>query len=210
MFEGVLLGLGIGMLRGGRARGIIKIDFNAIWLLLISVSIEFALSTWPGTAIAKMGISARIFFVTLQYCCFLAFIAFNIRKNSIWIIGLGGLLNMIVMIVNGGRMPVDPFILKLAPNSIETIRLAAGEICNYMIADETVKLLFLSDIIQIWNFTRSIVSVGDLIIAVGMFFLVQNIVLSAKPAQDKKQIVQDKKQTLQDKSVKILYKKGQW
>lgn len=178
MFEGVLLGLGIGMLRGGRARGLLNAKIKSLWLLFCSLTIEIALSYTPiGTYILNMGSAARVMAILLQYLSFSVFILLNIRYYGMWLVGLGGLMNMIVIIINGGRMPVHPIVLEVAPDNMATIKLAAGDICNYMIADKTAKLAFMGDMIQVWNFTRTLISLGDLVIAVGLFLLVQNLVL---------------------------------
>ncbi|HBQ64818.1 MAG TPA: hypothetical protein DD727_07855 [Clostridiales bacterium] len=197
MLESTLLGLGIGMLRGGRAKALLYIRFCHAWLLLLAFLIERLLSSY-GDWISRQWPYALSVAVIAQYSILMIFIVLNARYRSMWLIGAGGLLNAAVMLANGGRMPVNEALVRIAPQSITTLDLMAGEAGNYVLADAATRLRFLGDMIPIWNFTRSFASIGDLFIALGMFLFVYGAVYGGRPAY------------LPDSNGRILYIKGQW
>lgn len=121
----------------------------------------------------------------------LIFSIFNIRKPSFWPILAGFLLNFLVIILNGGFMPI----------SLTTVeKITAGTEMNWMIGQrfgyskdiiltpEMTKLALLSDRFTLTNiFGYSVAfSLGDILIAIGVVWLLW--MLGGAPPQTKKEI----------------------
>jgi hypothetical protein len=99
----------------------------------------------------------------------------NRRYAGVLVIGVGYLMNALVMAVNGCKMPVSADALKKAGLLDALDILKAGIDGKHIIIAESTKLPFLSDIIVLPRLLRrmmEIVSIGDLVIAAGILVLV--------------------------------------
>lgn len=99
----------------------------------------------------------------------------NRKYFGLWIIGLGASLNGLVMMVNGGKMPVSLEKLEKV-DMCELINLLKAGLDNkHTVMTELTKLNFLADIFYIPGFLGKgtyVVSIGDFIVAVGLFIFV--------------------------------------
>ena len=109
--------------------------------------------------------------VPLSYVLLLLFLWKNrhLRKTAL-LCGLGWACNALVICANGFRMPVAAG--AAAHLSSEALaKLVAGEIPMYALADTDTNLLFLGDILYCpLPFLSGFASVGDLLLAAGLFF----------------------------------------
>ncbi len=100
---------------------------------------------------------------------------FNRQYVGLWFIGLGSFLNALVMMVNGGMMPVDAGAVQKV-GLVEMIDvLKTGADNKHIILGEGTKLGFLADIIPLpgfWGIGMKVISVGDLVVALGLFIFV--------------------------------------
>jgi hypothetical protein len=107
----------------------------------------------------------------------LFFSIINIRRSGFWLLGLGLVCNLLVIILNGGMMPISPETLQqLYPNASAGAwqlgqRLGVGKDV-VLPAAETV-LWFLSDCLTLpnWAVYKLAFSVGDVLIAAGAFWM---------------------------------------
>ncbi len=98
----------------------------------------------------------------------------NSKYKGFLLMGVAGALNAIVILVNGGKMPVDVTLLQ--ENRIEFLLM--GLDFNHVTLTETTKLPFLADIIHppgILAYGMQIVSIGDIIMIPALFLLVLNM-----------------------------------
>lgn len=158
--EAIFFSLIIGWIRGGKIRRFKNIINWTIWLLVLGVLLQYILTYLGKTeemeVISKLlEYSKRI--EIFSYILILIGILTNIRFRSFWPVLFGYLLNFIVLMANSWQRPN----LLYNPITSET------------------KLPFLGDIIL---FSEpyplpKIISLGDLIIAFGIFSLIQEIML---------------------------------
>jgi hypothetical protein len=80
-----------------------------------------------------------------------------------WLIAAGALLNLVVVLVNGG-MPVDPAAAALAGTALR------GDDPLHHALDAATRLPFLADVIPLPPL-RNVYSAGDVAIAAGGFWL---------------------------------------
>lgn len=88
--------------------------------------------------------------------------------------GFGTLLNLIVIIVNGGRMPVSTEALKSSGLASYIPRLMEGTTKHQIVTNET-NLWFLADIIPLrppFVFSSSVISMGDIAITLGIAWFI--------------------------------------
>jgi hypothetical protein len=101
----------------------------------------------------------------------------NRNQPGFWMLGLGLLLNLAVIALNGGLMPISPeTVTRLAPNAPPEAwhvgeRLGTGK--DIVIPEADMHLSWLADrfLLPDWTPYRVAFSLGDVFISVGAFWL---------------------------------------
>jgi hypothetical protein len=113
----------------------------------------------------------------------LAFAWMNRRLAGFWLLGVGLLLNMAVVLLNGGLMPISPeTVMRLAPNAAPgswIIGERFGSNKDVVLPEAQTILAFLSDrfILPNWFLKGSsgnaiaAFSIGDVVISLGAFWV---------------------------------------
>ena len=162
-----LLGVVLGLLGGGNFRSIWHKRFRVWLLLFLSLFCEWLLSSqridgfltrFEHHMLLRSGLAA------LQYVLVIFFLARNAKKPGLLVALAGTVLNSLVIVANGGRMPVGPSISRFGPDALDKL----GQAPHYFAAGGQEPLFFLSDLIP---FAGYMISVGDILIAIGLFGL---------------------------------------
>lgn len=106
----------------------------------------------------------------LSYLPLIIFVCYNRKSWGMLVIGLGLLLNLLVICANGGAMPVDP--AGLAPPLRQELIEGAGSPLHEVLSEESA-LKFLGDVIRVPYGKHRIVSAGDLLMAIGLGLFIQ-------------------------------------
>jgi hypothetical protein len=162
-----LFGILYGLMHGGRIRSIGRKHFRFWPLLFVSLACEWLLaSAWFHGAVAGKRIIEvmPVFLAVVQYGLISIFLLRNWRKPGLLAVLAGSVLNGLVIIANGGRMPIVEAIYRFSEEAAAKINQAP----HYFLATGSEPLLYLADRIPLWTY---MVSVGDLLIGAGMFFL---------------------------------------
>ena len=159
IFEGVLLAILFGYLRKGKIKNLENITIQYWYLFIIAYIIQsfvFILYAIPETIFFIMHIGSYILIV---YVCIR-----NRKFTGMWFMGIGTFLNGLVILFNNGKMPVK------LPKDAEIV-FDRG----HTLLTESTKLPFLADIfiIDVPRFSTRVMSVGDFILALGVFYLIQ-------------------------------------
>jgi hypothetical protein len=107
----------------------------------------------------------------------LAFVWINRRKATIWVLGLGLILNLMVIILNGGLMPMTPdtvhAMVPEAPSGAWQLGTRFGTGKDVVLPADEARLWWLSDrfVLPSWFPYPAAFSVGDVFIAFGAFWL---------------------------------------
>ena len=160
LVSGLVAGFVLGLVSGGNWRNLAKLDLKLWPALLAGVVARTAAPLFGGLAL-----SASI--AGLLLVGFVALV--NRAMSGAWLIGLGAVLNSVVTFVNGG-MPVDPGALTLSGKAPPSDGL-------HVILGPGTRLPFLADVLLI-PVINNIYSIGDVVLAIGGFWMVFRLVRS--------------------------------
>jgi len=109
-----------------------------------------------------------------SYLLLLWALAVNVRVRGLPLVLSGVFLNFVAIAANGMRMPVSGRALELFSRAGAAEYLAAGVSPSHVLATDATRLPWFGDLlpVPIPPFT-SVISVGDVLIAAGLFYLVQ-------------------------------------
>jgi hypothetical protein len=149
------------LLRGGRFRHLADRPLVASWLLFAGVAVQVAVNLAAGRGLLPDAGLAGWTLLLLSQLLVVAFLLANRRLPGVWLVATGLLLNAAVIAANRA-MPVDP--AAIAALGLEGVEVPPGK---HTLLTDTTRLPWLADIIPV-PWLRSILSVGDLVIAVGL------------------------------------------
>lgn len=165
----VLLGIAIALMRGGSLNNLATARFRGMGAVMASFLIQLVVYVPPmdDTALVKQHGGAI-------YVVVLALMLIGVSRN--WHLGLsarvilvGLILNMAVVVANGGHMPVNAAALRSTQGEALVQAIGAHKYAGRALADHASLFLPLSDIIpvSIPFFPGMVCSLGDLFLTVG-------------------------------------------
>jgi hypothetical protein len=172
----VLAGLLFGVTRAWYGKRPFAIpDIQSVWLVLIAfipqwlafylpLTRRLATKEWAATALISSQL-LLLFFVWL-----------NRKQSAFWVLGVGLVLNLIVIGLNGGLMPISPETLAQmgAGQSVESEQIGSrvGGSKDILLPAAQTRLAWLSDrfLLPIWFPSKAAFSLGDVFIALGAFW----------------------------------------
>ena len=170
LLSAIALGIALGLVTGGRPGNLARIRLRWNALILLSLALQLVLFT---------GLSIPAPLVTIGYLTSgllsLIWLGRNLDVPGIGCVFIGGLSNFVAIAANGGRMPVDAALLARTRGADYVRELAAGRVTsNSSLADSHTRLRWLTDQILIpppWPLP-TVLSVGDLLIAAGVVWVI--------------------------------------
>lgn len=169
---GLLIGWGVARRRGVPYRAP---ELRHIWLVPACLLPQLVASYWPQTLKGLPGVVSGAL-LPLSLLGFLTFVWLNRRLPGMPVLLIGLLLNLAVIAANGGWMPVSPATASQLPGGSPPDTAAAGSRVDdksILLEPEDTRLEFLADrflLPQVRGY-RAAVSLGDLFIAAGAFWL---------------------------------------
>lgn len=169
----------VGMVRGGRP--LLRGPFPVRWpaLPLACLAAQTAALRLGGAHTDGFDLPAVI--LLLANLGLLLMVWTNRHVPGMWFLGLGLLLNLVVMLANGGYMPIAPETLvrigahDLAAAPAGTRMLGWKDV---VLPPEQAQLVALSDVLVLPRpFAPNAFSLGDVLIAIGLFVFVQRVLL---------------------------------
>jgi len=166
----IVLGIIAGLIAKGKISNLADIKFEKAWLILIAALLLLATQVLSGSLDFLSGYAFLI--NGIIYCIVFIWVWLNRQYTGVVIIAAGAFLNMLVMMVNGGRMPVD---MKAALSAGLPFEVLESDIKHYItFPGDGTKLAFLSDMIVppgFLGYMMKIVSIGDLFVVIGLLIL---------------------------------------
>lgn len=166
----VVVAVAVGYALRGRLRGLAELDLRHLWLLGVGVVAQlgvFALPVdGPGAAVSPPLLVA-------SFVAVIGFLLANRHLPGMWLAAAGVALNAVVIAANGA-MPVSPSAVAVVSDSP-----ASFPVGKHAPLDADTRLPWLADVIPVPPL-RSIVSVGDVVLAAGVARLVVTQMVRAR------------------------------
>ncbi|MGL6173932.1 MAG: DUF5317 domain-containing protein [Cellulosilyticaceae bacterium] len=157
----------IGYTLKGKMSNLIHLEFKYIGLIFIGFVLERGINLLLQNQVWELGTLTYILDLVM-YLFIFAFVFFNRASKEIILMAIGFFLNAIVIFANGGAMPVSV-------KALEWIGKQGGLTDKglYQIMSEETWFKVLGDIIPIrLNQIAFIISLGDIILCIGMMILI--------------------------------------
>lgn len=143
------------------------------WPLLFSALIAQVVIFSSPVATSSLIVRCGGILYSLTLLVVLAALAVNLHIKGMWLVMLGAALNALVIVVNGGQMPVDYGKLEIALGQPLVAEYGQSFI-NTAPMSESTKLSVLGDVVLMPSFLpiRNVLSIGDVLIALGTIVVV--------------------------------------
>ncbi|MBS1250978.1 MAG: hypothetical protein MAG451_00007 [Anaerolineales bacterium] len=175
LLVGIAVAIFVALLRGGDLENLGHVRIRWAWIAFVALAIQVGLvrllPNWVG--------AARLFF-PLTHAAILAVAWVNRDLQGMRLLAVGVALNLIVILANGGYMPVTPEALVGAGvvESVESVTFGRPVKASksVVLPGDKITLGWLSDIITLRP-VRKVISVGDVFVTAGVFIFVQGMML---------------------------------
>ena len=174
---GVVAGTLLGTLRATAKKIPYQVvEIKHIWLVLVAYLPQFFAFSLPQTRtlIPDRWISILL---VLSQLLLLVFIWINRKVPGGWLMGLGLMLNLFVIVMNGGMMPITPENAQTLLPEGSSVLLTTGERLggtkDILLEKAGTRFWFLSDIFllpKMFNYAVAF-SLGDIFLSLGAFWL---------------------------------------
>jgi hypothetical protein len=177
---GLILALVVALLRGGKLNRLLSVKVRHSWIAPLAWGLQVAVIYFPRPRSEGL-LELHTLLVLASYLLLVLVVALNWRLPGLPLIGLGLALNLLVMVANGGFMPVTYEALQRAGMANFALGSAPGSRVmatkDIVLPRADTVLWALSDVFVIpppWPI-RTIFSAGDLSLVVGTFVLFQRV-----------------------------------
>ena len=162
LFAAVVAGA-VGLIRGGSLNSLADTKFRWRWLLFVALAVQILFTYWAPEGWTRADLRWVLLTSTAGVA---AFLAINFRLPGMLVAALGLALNVTV-IASNSAMPVSEAAAKTAGAGSRGIE---GGFKHEPLTDDTT-LPVLADVLPI-PVTRSVLSVGDVLLVAGIAYLV--------------------------------------
>ncbi|TMU83468.1 hypothetical protein FGG79_19875 [Bacillus sp. BHET2] len=179
VFDGILIAILIGFIRGGSFKSFADIRFKMGWIFPVLLVFQLTIFYFQNK-VEWVGEISNLSFMAV-YVIGLTFLWVNRHHPHFIVIFTGVLLNFFVMAINGGRMPVsmdaaaviDPQYLEATKNALYA---------KHTLVTESTKLAYLGDIIPLSApYPREqAIRIGDVVMNIGVFLFIQSVMVKKK------------------------------
>jgi hypothetical protein len=183
-FDGIIFGLIVGFLRRGNLKGFLNVKLRCGWIFPLLLAVQIFTYVFQ-TAYAWVAAISNFTFMSV-YVVGLLFLWLNRSERGFPVLMIGVFLNFLVMAVNGGRMPVSLEAASILDSSYAEALKQGVLYGKHMMLSNGTHLAFLGDIIPLTKpyYKDQVISVGDVVIALGIFLFIQKVMLSGKREEE--------------------------
>jgi MFS family permease len=175
-----VLGLAVAWALGANPARLADVRFRGSVLVFAALAIQIAIYTSLNAHVPPAW-DAPLH--VLSYVLLICFLLVNVRVPAFWLVGFGLLSNVAVIFSNGGRMPVSGEAWQAAGKSLSVFN-SEGISDNNVLANADTHLRWLSDIFAVPAQVpmASVLSIGDVMMVIGMVAFVYRSCTAAKGA----------------------------
>ncbi|MGZ9160543.1 MAG: MFS transporter [Candidatus Limnocylindrales bacterium] len=188
LIGGIVLGLLLGLLAGGQLKNLANIQLRWTWLLVAAVVVRFGTEALLG---AHVGIvqDLRVPLLGGGFGILLVALWINRGYPGLSLAFLGILSNAVVILINGGYMPIWGTSLAAAGFAPEDVTSALHIVVQGDVAEFLTRALILGDVIPVpVPVIRNVASLGDLFLSLGLsFFLFAGLVRVPTPVEEQEE-----------------------
>ena len=169
----VIIGVVLGYVLSGRIRNLSRLSLRSLWLVGVAILIQFAI--FPLFSSRAIFPYATTQLHLTSYALLFLFFIVNYRVWALLVIAAGSISNLVVIAVNGGRMPSSPYALTCAGQpEIAQKLITDGVMGNVALMGDRTHLNFLGDWLYLPRGVplATAFSIGDLTIAIGLVILI--------------------------------------
>ncbi|MCL6574434.1 MAG: DUF5317 domain-containing protein [Bacillus sp. (in: Bacteria)] len=176
VFDGIIISFIVGFIRKGNLRGLAQLKLKWGWVFPLLLVVQLAVFMLQNDSEFLGQVSGYIYIVV--YVLGLLFLFINRNNPGFILILIGVFLNFLVMVLNDGRMPVSvDAAAVLDPGYIEALK--ESLYAKHTMLTSSTYLGFLGDVIPISDpYPRTqIISIGDIIMNIGIFYFIQYLMV---------------------------------
>jgi len=183
----IIISIIIGLLRNGKLSSLSQISLKRIELIVLACLIQGGL-IFLGSKKVKFVLDYSSYMIIFSYIVLLLAVWYNKKLKGINFIALGIIFNFIVIVANGGHMPVLLSSLYKAGLNDFALVLKEGTYVTHTLITEKTLFGFLADVIPLSPPfpDPSVVSAGDFLMFYGVFSLIQNAMLKKEQSFNEK------------------------
>lgn len=171
--EAILLGVIIGFILGGNFNYFNKLNIKGITYILLLAILDLILRFLTANVIkSDEFLKIYPYLSLIIYVAFIIFLDYNKNIKYFRIMESGFILNLLPMILNGGKMPVSESAMIKIGDLTGLEYLKAGVALNHTLIDNQTRFKILSDIIPIKFLIPKVISAGDIILAIGLVLFI--------------------------------------
>jgi hypothetical protein len=159
----------VGYVFGGRLRRFEELRINRWGLALVALTLQFLPARALGTVEASV---IGPVMLAVSYTLLVLFLAWNRWIPGAWIMGLGLVLNLIVVVANGG-MPVQPEAIERAGGDVVVLQ-DANEAKHHVMTEQDA-VWQLGDVIGVPPPLSAVFSIGDVLLYGGIVYSIVQI-----------------------------------
>lgn len=177
-----VLGFAVGLVAGGDVRRLGELRLRWPVVVLVALAVK-EIGVWGP--LAQSRVWAPLLY-GLSLAILIAWAAWHVRRlPGVWVVALGMAMNLLVVLANGGHMPVAPDLAHRGPRQL----VEEGYLGQYVLQGPGTRLAFLDDRIQLPSLLGRLLpqaySAGDLVMSAGLF-AVTLLATHAKPGKPDK------------------------
>jgi hypothetical protein len=170
----VLLAVAVSYVRGGRLERIADARLHLPWLLFTGLALQIGVDLAAGRELIGDASATGLGILILSQALVVAWLVLNRHLPGVALVALGLVLNAVVIAANGA-MPVDPGAMRAL--GLGELEVPPGK---HTLLTEATHLPWLADVVPLPPL-RSIISVGDIVLAVGMLPLTHRLMTWREP-----------------------------
>lgn len=181
----IIAGIGVALLRGGSLKRLSDLPLRLGWVAIAALLAQ-AYGIYAPADRLDSDRTLHVALIMGSYAALLAVVWANRGLAGMRILAVGLMLNLAVMAANGGLMPVSrEAVLAAGVSTAETVPAEGARLPrskDVLLSIERTRLGILSDVIVLPPPVARVCSLGDIVIGLGAFLLLQAAMASNRGA----------------------------